>query len=127
MELGSLEVRDISVGLAAATLILGLEFRNPSSYTITLEDIGYEVYVEDVEVTTGVIEEITLQPYFTEQIPIEARITLGSVAATAAALLTKGQVEVKVTLKAKAPIRLFNIIKTPISLTLTYEQIITIS
>lgn len=127
VELGELEARDVSVGLAAATLILGLEIRNPSSHTITLEDIEYKIYVEDVEVAAGIINELTLQPNTSTQIPIEARVTLGSIAATIAALLEKGQVEVKVTIKAEAPIRLLGTIKTPISITLTLEQVTLIS
>ena len=78
---------------------LGPEVRNPSDYTVTLEDLEYRVYVEDVEVVARSIDELTLQPNATVEAPLEAKVIL------------------------EAPIRLFNTIKTPTSLTLIYKPI----
>jgi len=91
-EVSVVDVRMGSVGVKSATLDVVFEINNPSDSTAYLDEIEYEVYINDVNVGDGDVEQrISIPAHQTKQIDSKFVLEYADVGSAVANAIKTGQ------------------------------------
>ena len=109
-------------------LSLELLVRNPTSYTLDVERLTYDIYVEDRLLGEGTLQHLVIPAHSTHPVPITLEITATDVISLLINYIKSGVLRIKASGIIDVPIKLFGVIKSFIvSAPYTVERQLTIS
>ncbi len=126
LQVKGVELRAISVGQDAknASLTADLFLDNPLPVQVTLDDVKYGIYVDDVPVGEGVLRKNTLNPASRNRVTLTV-ITNDEVAVdTLVKAINKGYMVLRVEVSYELPVSWFGLVNIPnkVEFSLNYSR-----
>ena len=116
----SLKVNDVklvsfSARLTGVDILLNLKLHNPSEYHLSIRELSYTIFVNDVSVASGEKLFLLIPARRDAELPITIRITAADAVRMVLSSMNKDRVNLRLSLSGKIPLTLFNIIELPLN------------
>ena len=116
----SLKVNDVklvsfSASLTGVDILLNLKLHNPSEYHLSIRELSYTIFVNDVSVASGEKLFLLIPARRDAELPITIRITAADAVRMVLSSMNKDRVNLRLSLSGKIPLTLFNIIELPLN------------
>jgi len=112
LRLHGVEGKEYILGIPTKLILrLGIIVRNPTSYTLYVEQLSYSVFIEGKLLYNGVKRSIMVPAESNTTLGFDLEITASDVVAMLWNVLRKGSLQYRVNGTIQIPIKLFNTIK----------------